>query len=611
MGEREAMDGESPRRAGLRSQAEQRLHTGTTEHDLAASEADARAIVHELQVHQIELEMQNEELQRAQAEAREASERYCDLFDFAPVGYFVWDQEGRILEVNLAGAALLRRDRGAVIHRRFGQFVATEHHARFADFCARVLATDSKQTCEVKLVADGPGHPVLRVVDVLVEGIAAPDRPAGTQYPGSGRLCRSVVIDISQQKRADELAAANQALQSEIAAHRRAEEEIRSLAEFPQENPNPTLRASGDGRVLYANPPAVRLLETMGWQAGQTLPEQLLQPAQRILEEGETREFDLLCPAGHTFAFAVAASSRAGQMNLYARDVTARKREEQERETAAGFLRMVNESRSTEDLVRAAVTFFQEMSGCEALGIRLKEGDDYPYYEARGFPQEFVQLENQLCIRDSSGAVVRDSAGYPLCACMCGNVICGRFDPSQPFFTARGSFWTNCTAELLASTTETERQARTRNRCNGEGYESVALIALTVGEDRLGLLQLNDRRKGRFTAEGIALWERLAGYLAVALAKTLAQEETRRLNEQFRLLADSIPNLAWWANADGYITWYNRRWYEYTGTTPEQMEGWGWQSVHDPGELPGILERWKASIASGDAVRDGVPLARP
>ena len=107
---------------------------------------------------------------------------------------------------------------------------------------------------------------------------------------------------------------------------------------------------------------------------------------------------------------------------------------------------------------------------------------------------------------------------------MCGNVIGGRFDPSKPFFTARGSFWTNCTTELLASTTEADRQARTRNRCNGEGYESVALIALCAGEDRLGLLQLNDRRKGRFTAEGIALWERLAGYLAVALAKTLAEE---------------------------------------------------------------------------------------
>jgi PAS domain S-box-containing protein len=78
--------------------------------------------------------------------------------------------------------------------------------------------------------------------------------------------------------------------------------------------------------------------------------------------------------------------------------------------------------------------------------------------------------------------------------------------------------------------------------------------------------------------------------------------------ENFRTLADFIPNLAWWANTDGYVTWYNRRWYEYTGTTPEQMEGWGWQRVHDPLVLPKVLERWKASIVTGDPVDMEFPL---
>jgi PAS domain S-box-containing protein len=68
---------------------------------------------------------------------------------------------------------------------------------------------------------------------------------------------------------------------------------------------------------------------------------------------------------------------------------------------------------------------------------------------------------------------------------------------------------------------------------------------------------------------------------------------------RFRALADSIPNLAWMANADGWIFWYNSKWYEFTGTTPEQMEGWGWQSVHDPRTLPQVVERWQQSIANG------------
>ena len=63
-------------------------------------------------------------------------------------------------------------------------------------------------------------------------------------------------------------------------------------------------------------------------------------------------------------------------------------------------------------------------------------------------------------------------------------------------------------------------------------------------------------------------------------------------------MANAISPLAWIADPDGYIYWYNERWYSYTGTTPEQMKGWGWQSVHDPEVLPKVLEQWKASIAT-------------
>jgi PAS domain S-box-containing protein len=87
-----------------------------------------------------------------------------------------------------------------------------------------------------------------------------------------------------------------------------------------------------------------------------------------------------------------------------------------------------------------------------------------------------------------------------------------------------------------------------------------------------------------------------------------AEERLRDSEQQFRTLADSIPNLAWWADGDGYINWYNQQWYEYTGTTPEQMEGWGWQSIHDPNELPRVLQRWKASIATGEPFNMELPL---
>lgn len=100
-----------------------------------------------------------------------------------------------------------------------------------------------------------------------------------------------------------------------------------------------------------------------------------------------------------------------------------------------------------------------------------------------------------------------------------------------------------------------------------------------------------------------------AGIIARDITSRKQLEETLRLTtRQFRTLADSIPNLAWMANESGYILWYNSRWYEYTGTTPTQMEGWGWEKVHDPKILPQVLKKWKNSIRTGTPFEMTFPL---
>ena len=90
--------------------------------------------------------------------------------------------------------------------------------------------------------------------------------------------------------------------------------------------------------------------------------------------------------------------------------------------------------------------------------------------------------------------------------------------------------------------------------------------------------------------------------------RKLAEHALRDSEEQFRTLAEAIPQLCWMARGDGHVFWYNQRWYTYTGTTPEQMEGWGWRSVHDPQTLPTVLERWKASISTGEPLDMVFPL---
>ena len=207
-------------------------------------------------------------------------------------------------------------------------------------------------------------------------------------------------------------------------------------------------------------------------------------------------------------------------------DYTEHKQAERERDITIAFLRLVNDTADLHGLVDASVAFFSEQSGCEAVGVRLKEGDDYPYYGTKGFRTDFVRAESSLCIPRGNGQH-QDGSDVPFLDCLCGAVIRGHCDPAMPCYTPGGSFWTNSTTELKSCAGLEGLPPHLRHRCNAEGYESVALIPLWCGDEPMGLLQMNDRRKNLFTPRAIALWERLAGYLAVALAKARAEDALR------------------------------------------------------------------------------------
>ena len=91
-------------------------------------------------------------------------------------------------------------------------------------------------------------------------------------------------------------------------------------------------------------------------------------------------------------------------------------------------------------------------------------------------------------------------------------------------------------------------------------------------------------------------------------ARKVAEKAIREREEEYRSLANSMPHLVWMANPDGHIFWYNQRWHEYTGSSPNEMEALGWQRFHDPDHLPEVLERWTASLASGESFEMTFPL---
>ncbi|HUR53080.1 MAG TPA: PAS domain S-box protein, partial [Gemmataceae bacterium] len=130
-----------------------------------------------------------------------------------------------------------------------------------------------------------------------------------------------------------------------------------------------------------------------------------------------------------------------------------------------------------------------------------------------------------------------------------------------------------------------------------EGMVAFAGHPLLVEGRVLGVVALFSGRP--FTPELTADLGPLADSVAQYLDRKNAAEALRERDADFRIMAESIPTLAWMARPDGHIFWYNKRWYDYTGTTPEAMEGWGWKSVHDPDVLPSVLEQWQNSIDTG------------
>jgi PAS domain S-box-containing protein len=186
----------------LRRRAERKLReqpAKTTRDD----RADTQRMLQELQIHQIELELQNEELKLTKANVDVGLEKFTDLYDFAPVGYFTLTADGTIQQVNLTGTSMVGVQRSRLVGKRFGLLIVPGLRTDFNHFLEQVFADDTKQSGDFELLR--PDQPP------LIVNIAAKRQINETE-------CHAVVVDITDRKKVEDILRRNEALFSALLA---------------------------------------------------------------------------------------------------------------------------------------------------------------------------------------------------------------------------------------------------------------------------------------------------------------------------------------------------------------------------------------------------------
>lgn len=226
-------------------------------------------------------------------------------------------------------------------------------------------------------------------------------------------------------------------------------------------------------------------------------------------------------------------------------DITERKRAEAYGEMRREVLQILNEPGDLQDSIQRVLAALKTRTGFDAVGIRLQDGDDFPYFAQEGFPKDFLLTENTLIERAADGGLCRDKDGNVSLECTCGLVISGKTDPANPLFTPGGSCWTNNSFPLLDIPPGEDPRLHPRNQGIHQGYASVALVPIRNKDRIVGLIQLNDRRKGRFTLDTVELLEGIASHIGAALMRKWAEETLRESEERFRRVSAMTSDIAY------------------------------------------------------------------
>jgi PAS domain S-box-containing protein len=355
---------------------------------------------------------------------------------------------------------------------------------------------------------------------------------------GGKTVLQATVRDITAQKQAEE----------ELRA---SESRLRSITDWAHDG---ILMMDPHGAITYWNPAAKSILgygseEVLGHNLHELLAPDRYQEAHRSAFPmfvhtgkgnvvGKTVELMARHKDGREIAVAISLSGVMINDAWHAvgilHDITERKEMERHQDLAAAILRILNDPLDFSESINGILSAIKVKMGFEEVGIRLQNGDEFPYFSQNSFSEDYAHVEDSLDARRSLCGLGMTPDGTRRLECTCGLVISGRIDPTNPLFTTNGSFWTNNASSLIGLSAELDPRTNPRNVCLREGFHSVALIPIRANQEIVGLLRLSDRKKGCFTLEMIQFFESVSASIGVALERKHAEEALRESEDKFR-----------------------------------------------------------------------------
>jgi PAS domain S-box-containing protein len=214
------------------------------------------------------------------------------------------------------------------------------------------------------------------------------------------------------------------------------------------------------------------------------------------------------------------------------KDITEHKLADDYRTMSVDIMQILNEPGDLSDAIQRIIATCKTRIGLDAVGLRLQEGEDFPYYAQDGFSKEFLLKENTLLERGEEGGLCRDKDDRVSLECTCGLVISGKTEAAGQLCTRGGSFWTNDSCQLIDLPGNQDPRLHPRKTCIHHGYASMALVPIRTKDTIVGLLHLCERRKGRLTLETVELLEGIASHIGEALMRKQAEEERAQMQAQ-------------------------------------------------------------------------------